>query len=405
MPLTKLDCILKTEVTELAKKQPLKGNEQIITGVKPATGSFGPRFYIAGQGQKEFLCMNSNSYLGLSLNPQVIQAEEAASKKFGAGPGAVRFISGTYQHHIDLEDRLAAFHNKDKAMLFSAAYATVLGVLFSIISKDSVVISDALNHNSIINALRLARPAAKGIYKHLDLDDLENQLNTHHQSSQRALVITDGIFSMRGDHAPLKEISALCAKYDARYEEGVILVVDDSHGVGVFGKTGRGTEEYCGASADILIGTLGKAIGINGGYVATSSAVIDFLREQAPMYIYSNPITPSESAAALKALEIIDSSTGITLLDNVRSLSRRFENGLTRIGFETITSEHPIVPLMVRDTAKTSALTKHLFDNEILATGLNFPVVPKGDEEIRFQISANHTEQDIDFALQVLEHF
>ncbi|HKI46070.1 MAG TPA: aminotransferase class I/II-fold pyridoxal phosphate-dependent enzyme, partial [Balneolales bacterium] len=257
MPLSKLDQILKEQLAQLARNQPLKGHELVIAGMKPADGNFGPRFYIAGQGQKEFLRMNSNSYLGLSLHPRVIQSEEVTTKKFGTGPGAVRFISGTYQHHIDLEGKLAAFHHKEKSILFSSAYAAVIGVLVPLITQDTAVISDALNHNSIINAIQLARPAAKGIYKHQDLGDLEHQLQTHHQTTKRAIVITDGIFSMRGDHAPLKEITDLCRQYEACYREGIILAVDDSHGVGAIGKTGRGTEEYTDASVDILIGTLG----------------------------------------------------------------------------------------------------------------------------------------------------
>ncbi len=162
-----------------------------------------------------------------SRNEDSDSKEEKASKEFGAGPGAVRFISGTYQHHIDLEQRLALFHDREKAMLFSAAYATVLGVLVPLISKDTVVISDSLNHNSIINALRLSRPGAKGIYQHLDLNDLDNQLDTHFQSNNRALVITDGIFSMRGDHAPLDKLVAICKKYEDQFPEGVITVVDE----------------------------------------------------------------------------------------------------------------------------------------------------------------------------------
>ena len=181
------------------------------------------------------------------------------------------------------------------------------------------------------------------------------------------------------------------------------MVVDDSHGVGAFGATGRGTEEYTGSPpADVLVATLGKALGVNGGYVVGSETLVRFLRESAPFYIYSNPITASEASAAGKALDILDSEEGRGLLDKLRQLTGRFEHGLVDLGFEVIPGEHPIVPLMVRDTDRTRALVKHLYDNGVLATGLAFPVVPRGDEEIRFQVNADHTASDIDAVLEVL---
>jgi glycine C-acetyltransferase len=207
---------------------------------------------------------------------------------------------------------------------------------------------------------------------------------------------------MRGDHAPLERIAELCREFDSEFDENVVLLVDDSHGVGAFGATGRGTEEYTGAQADILIGTLGKAFGVNGGYVVSSEPVVRFFRETSPMYIYSNPITPGEAHAATRALEIVDSAEGRALLDHLRALTKRFEDGLGRIGIETIPGEHPVVPLMIRDTAKTRELVRHLFDAGVLVTGLTYPVVPRGDEEIRTQINADHTEADIDFVLGVL---
>jgi glycine C-acetyltransferase len=194
------------------------------------------------------------------------------------------------------------------------------------------------------------------------------------------------------------------ACYD-KFEEGVITIADDSHGVGAFGKTGRGTEEYTGAKVDILIGTLGKAYGVNGGYVTSSKTVTDYLRETAPMYIYSNPITCSEAAATLKVLEILDSPKGLKRIEHLHAMTKKFEKGLLDLGFETIPGDHPVVPLMVRDTPKTAAIVKHLKENGVLATGLNFPVVPKGDEEIRFQVNADHTEADIDYALSVLKKY
>ncbi len=405
MTLAKLDKVLAAKLVELDAQNTRKGNELVITGIKPAQDGHGPRYFLAGQGDTEFLQMNSNSYLGLAFDREVIEAEEDAALKFGSGPGAVRFISGTYQPHVELERRLAKFHQREAAMIFSAAYAAVMGILPQLISPETIVISDALNHNCIINAIRLARPAKKAIYKHLDVADLEAALKESVGQGRRAVVVTDGIFSMRGDYAPLAELVAVCRKYEAQFEEGVITVADDSHGVGAFGDTGRGTEEYTDARVDVVVATLGKSLGVNGGYVAASQILIDYLREAAPFYVYSNPITPSEAAAAVKSLEILDSARGRELLSNMRTLTKRFERGLERLGFETIPSDHPIVPLMVRDTRKTARLVEYLFANAILATGLNFPVVPKGDEEIRFQIAASHTEQDIDYVLAVLKKF
>ena len=406
MPADRLHQTLAAELEEMRGRGVTKGDEAVVTAVLPAAAGRGPRFRLAGEGDTEFLRMNSNSYLGLSLEPEVVAAEEEAARRYGAGPGAVRFISGTYDVHVELERRLAAFHDREAGMIFSSAYATVLSVLVPLVTAETALISDELNHNCIINAMRLARPARKEVYKHLDMAQLESQLEACAGSCRRAVVVTDGIFSMRGDHAPLPEIVALAERFDARYPENVLVVVDDSHGVGAFGDTGRGTEEFTGCSpVDVLIGTLGKALGVNGGYVVGSATLVAYLREKSPMYIYSNPITPAEAAAATASLAILDSGRGRDRLAHLRAMTARFEQGLVRLGFETIPGEHPVVPLMVRDTARTSALVRHLKGHGVLATGLNYPVVPKGDEEIRFQVNADHTAGDIDHALAVLAGF
>ena len=238
-----------------------------------------------------------------------------------------------------------------------------------------------------------------------DLEALDRACKEAVGRGKRLMVVTDGIFSMRGDHAPLDEIVRVVRRYDTRFDENAFVVMDDSHGVGAFGETGRGTEEYTGARADILVGTLGKAFGVNGGYVVADEAVIRYLRETSPFYIYSNPITPGEARAALTSLRVLDSPLGRQLLENLRTLTKRFEDGLGKLGLETIRGDHPVVPLMVRDTQRTKALVKHLRANGVLATGLTFPVVPKGDEEIRFQVNADHTEADIDRVLEVLGSF
>ncbi len=405
MSLQKLEVALNNYVDELVKKGTSKGEEKVIVKVIKPSGKKGPRYLLEGFGEKEFVKMNSNSYLGMSLLDEVIEAEEEGAKEYGVGPGAVRFISGTYKPHIELERKLAEFHSREAGMIFSSAYVTSMGVIVPLITKETVVISDELNHNCIIQAMRLSRPKLKLIYKHNDMNDLEEKIKQAIGKGNRCLVVTDGVFSMRGDFAPFDKITELCKKYEDNFEEGLISIADDSHGVGAFGKTGRGTEEYTGAKVDILVGTMGKAYGVNGGYVVSSAPVIKYLRETAPMYIYSNPITCSEATAILKVLDILDSPTGLERLNHLKKMTEKFENGLKELGYETIEGPHPVVPLMVRDTKKTSEIVEFLTENGVLATGLNYPVVPKGDEEIRFQINADHTEYDIDYVLGVLKKY
>jgi glycine C-acetyltransferase len=273
------------------------------------------------------------------------------------------------------------------------------------VTGSTLVISDALNHNSIITAIRLSQPASKAVYAHVDMQALEKILDTHKGQVKRVCVVTDGVFSMRGDHVPLNEIATICKQHEPDYEEGIITIVDDSHGVGALGRTGRGTEEYTHAQADILIATLGKALGVNGGYVVSNASVIDYLRETVPWYIYSNPITPAEAAAACTALQILDSAEGVELLVHVRRLGKKLRSALQNLGYETLMGDHPIVPLLIRDTEKTAALVEYLFDHNILVTGLNYPVVPKGEEEIRLQVSATQTEKDIDYLIERLKNF
>ncbi|MEO8499578.1 MAG: pyridoxal phosphate-dependent aminotransferase family protein [Vicinamibacteria bacterium] len=407
MPFHRLSQSLRAEIATIDGRGSNKRHEVIIVDVVPARDGHGPRYLLKGQGTTPFIKMNSNNYLGMGLRKCVVEAEEAAVRRFGCGPGAVRFISGTYEPHVALEERLAKFHAREAAMIFSSAYAAIISTIVPLITTETALISDELNHNCIINAMRLARPKEKFVYKHNQVADLEAALEKAAAiGAKRAVVVTDGIFSMRGDHAPLVEIEAAVRKFDTQFPENAVLVVDDSHGVGAFGRTGRGTEEFTGCEpVDILVGTLGKAFGVNGGYVAGPRVLVDFLRETSMMYIYSNPITPAEAAAAKVAVDILDSPEGLNLLTHLRAMTAKFEKGLIDLGFETIRGEHPVTPLVVRDTPKTQALVKHLFGHGILATGLSYPVVPKGDEEIRFQVSADHTAKDIDSVLAVLRSF
>jgi glycine C-acetyltransferase len=403
MPHDRLSRILSEQVEQLDSAGARKGHERIIRQVLPPGNGLGPRYLLAGHGDKPFLRMNANNYLGLSLDADVIAAEEEAVRAYGTGPGAVRFISGTWQPHVALEERLARFHGREAAMIFSSAYATVIGLLPPLITNETAVISDELNHNCIINAIRLATPKRKFVYRHLSLSELESQLEEASTDCRRAIIVTDGVFSMRGDHAPLREIAEMARRFDDRFPENVLLVVDDSHGVGAFGETGRGSEEVTACNgADLLIATLGKAFGVNGGYAVASSAIIDYMRETSAFYIYSNPITCGEAAAAIRAIDILDGPHGRELLGCLRDRKAQFVEGLERLGLETIPGQHPVTPLMVRDSGETNRMVEHLFDCGILATGLRFPVVPRGEEEIRFQIAADHTPSDIDQVLATL---
>jgi glycine C-acetyltransferase len=400
--LTIVEELFTQKLSELQRQGISKGNEKVVTGTRAAGDGFGARYFLKGQGGKPFLRMNSNSYLGLAENPKVIKAEADAAEKFGVGPGAVRFISGTYQPHIELEQKLAQFHGRESAMLFSSAYTAMMGVLPQLVSADTLVVSDALNHSCIINAVRLAHPAYKEVYAHADIDALDKILEAYKGRVKRVCVVTDGIFSMRGDYAHLDKITVCCKSHEESFAEGIITLVDDSHGVGAFGKTGRGTEEYTQSKADVLIATLGKAFGVNGGYVVSSSKIVAYLRETSPFYIYSNPITPAEAAAAIAALDIVSSQEGLPLLDKLRDFSTRLRSGLENLGYETLPGEHPIVPIFIRNTEKTSALVAHLFAHNILVTGLNYPVVPQGEQEIRLQVSAGHSEKDVEYLLAIL---
>lgn len=399
-----LDTLLARELAALGTEGRLKGRETVFAGIVPPDGTRGPRYLLQNHGGKPFLRMNSNNYLGLSLDREVIDAEEEAVRTMGAGPGAVRFISGTWAPHVALERELAGFHGREAAIVFSSAYAAVMGTLPRLINPETAVISDALNHNCIINAIRLAQPAQKHVFPHLDLAAMEARLVSAADDCRRAVIVTDGVFSMRGDHAELDEIMEIARDHDSSFPEGVIVMVDDSHGVGAFGPTGRGTEEITASlSADILVATLGKGFGVNGGYVAASATVVEYLRETSPFYIYSNPISPGEAAAAERAVDIVAGERGQTLLRHLRTMTVRFRDGLQTLGYESVAGAHPICPVVLRDTAKTKHMVAELMSRGILATAINYPVVPKGEEEIRFQVSADHTAADIDEVLSALE--
>lgn len=364
-----------------------------------------PQAIIEGKPRRIF---NSNDYLGLRFHPKLKVAEHQASDQYGTGPGAVRFISGSLKVHRQLEQALAKFHGRDDAIVFSSAFATNMAVLFcllkgqskdSVISSEALVVSDELNHRSIIDGIRVANlnSAQKAIFKHLDAEDLRQVLTANLGKHHRVIVVTDGVFSMLGESQDLKALRQVVDEFDDQFPEGVWLVVDDAHGVGAFGATGRGTEEVSQVQADILIGTLGKAFGTDGGYVTARQPVIDYLREAAATYIYSNSISPGTAGAALAAVQLVDSPAGQKLLAQLNQNIRHFKQLMYSAGFTfAVDSNHPIQPWFIGDTQKTKTLKKDLFDQGILVTNINYPVVPKGKDELRVQISAAHTAQDLE---------
>lgn len=404
MSLEKLDKALINELDLLKQEGRVKPPERVISGYQPALGQWGPRFLLQGYDQ-EFLRMNSNSYLSLSFDSRLLRAADEAASEFGTGPGAVRFIDGTSIHHIELENEIAKFCGKESAKIFNSAYTANCGLALSIGNKKTHWIGDQLNHNSIIRAMRVAGVprGQKSIYQHNDLNDLRHHLEKVDEDTDRVIIIFDGIFSMRGDHAPIKEITQLAEEYHNKFADGVITVVDDSHGIGAYGATGRGTIEITNSSPDIIVGTFGKSFGVNGGFIAGSAPIIEAVRQKADTYIYTNPLSAADCAAATEAIRLCAGDIGKELLANLKSRTEQLREGLAKLEQETIAGVHPIIPMMVRDSEKTQALVKQLFDKSILVVGLAYPVVPRGDESIRFQVNAAHTKADIKQLLEVLE--
>ena len=403
--------ILKSEVRRLDDLSVSKRSEKVISGF---TSDVPPQAII---GSKSYSVFNSNDYLGLRHHPKLKQAESRASEKFGVGPGAVRFISGSLQIHRDLEMALAQFHGRDDAMIFSSAFAANLAVISSLIkgqSKDSLldantlVVSDELNHRSIVEGIRVANfpDTQRRVFHHFDLSQLEQIFKESKGKFTRVLVVTDGVFSMLGEYQNLEKLRSLIDAYDSKFPQGVLMFVDDCHGIGVLGDTGRGVEQLCGTKSDVLVGTLGKAFGVDGGYVTASQSVIDYLRESAATYIYSNPISPGAAAAALESVHILDSVEGKKLLENLRENISHFKKLLSQTSIALAAdSKHAIQPLLLADAAKAKALQDHLFQQGFLTTSITYPVVPKGRDEIRVQLSAAHTFKDLEKFVQALAKF
>lgn len=410
MPRKNFFSILNQEIDRIDKARTSKRFEKIIDGF---TKERSPKAII---GKRKFQVFNSNDYLGLRHHPALKKAEREASEIFGTGPGAVRFISGSLKVHRDLEKALAYFHKREDAMLFSSSFATNLAVLYcltagqnkdSLVDSNVIVISDALNHRSIIDGIRVANlpKEQRTIFRHMDPAHLEIILEANKKVYKRALVVTDGVFSMLGEYQKLKEIRIIVDKFDKEYENGVLLVVDDAHGVGIAGETGRGVEEIEGVKADVLIGTFGKAFGADGGYVVANQTIIDYLRESAATYIYSNSIPPGTAGVALRSIELLDKPDGKKLLKSSKKNVTYFKKQMKTAGYLFATdSMHPIQPVLIGDPVKTSNIVYKLFETNILVTNISFPVVPKGRDEIRVQISAVHTKKDIDELVKAFEN-
>lgn len=347
-------------------------------------------------GGAEVLNLCANNYLGLADHPDLIAAAQGAMASHGFGMASVRFICGTQDLHRDLESRLAQFLGKDDAILFAACFDANGGLFEPLLGPDDAIISDALNHASIIDGIRLCK-AKRYRYANSDMDDLEAQLRAAKADGARHIMIaTDGVFSMDGYLAKLADITAIAERYDA------LVMVDDCHATGFMGPKGAGTPAYAGVDVDILTGTLGKALGGSiGGYIAGPQPVIDLLRQRARPYLFSNSLPPAIVAAGIEAIGLVEEG------DDLRT--RLFENaqywrdGLTALGFELLPGEHPIIPVMLEEAQLAQDMAARLFDEGVYVSGFFFPVVPRGQARIRTQMNAALTRADLDRGLDAFE--
>lgn len=339
--------------------------------------------------------MCANNYLGLSDNKDIIEAARASYDKWGFGLSSVRFICGTQQIHKDLERKLASFLGTDDAILYSSCFDANGGLFETILDEKDAIISDELNHASIIDGVRLCK-AKKYRYKNNDMEDLEKQLKDARESGcARICIATDGVFSMDGYIANLKGICDLADEYDA------LVMVDDSHAVGFMGDKGRGTPELCGVQdrVDIITGTLGKALGgASGGYTAARREIVDLLRQRSRPYLFSNTVAPAICAAALKTLDMLSVST--ELRDKVHANADYFRERMEAAGFDLLPGEHPIVAVMLYKNSIAAEFAKRMLEKGVYVISFTYPVVPKGKARIRTQISAGHTKEDLDFAVK-----
>ena len=350
--------------------------------------------HVAVQDGQSVLNMCANNYLGLASHPDIIAAAHQGLERWGFGLSSVRFICGTQEIHRELEQQLAAFLGTDDTILYGSCFDANGGLFETLLGEEDAVLSDALNHASIIDGVRLCK-AKRLRYANNDMADLEARLKEAKDCRFR-LIATDGIFSMDGFIADLRSVCDLAEQYEA------MVMVDDSHAVGFMGPQGRGTHEHCEVMGrvDIITGTLGKALGgASGGYTSGRQEIVDLLRQRSRPYLFSNTLAPSIVCAGLKALEIISAST--ELRDRLEENTRYFRQCLAATGFDIATGTHPIVPIMLGDAALAQNMAARLLEKGIYVIGFSYPVVPQGAARIRTQISAAHTREDLDFAVQM----
>ena len=369
------------------KDEGLYKKERIITSQQSS--------FIEVNGKK-VLNMCANNYLGLADNPEVIQAAKLSYDKWGYGLSSVRFICGTQEIHKELETKISEFLSTEDTILYSSCFDANGGLFETILSEDDAIISDELNHASIIDGIRLCK-ANRYRYKNNDMNDLEDKLKEA-SSNKIKLIATDGVFSMDGSIANLKSICELADKYNA------IVMVDDSHAVGFMGKNGKGTHEYNDVMGriDIITGTLGKALGgASGGYTSGRKEIIELLRQRSRPYLFSNTVAPSIISASIKVLEILKSSTN--LRDKLEENTKFFRQGISKAGLDIKSGVHPIVPIMLGDAILAQKMAARLLERGVYAIGFFYPVVPKGTARIRTQISAAHTTDDLEFAIKMFK--
>lgn len=353
--------------------------------------------WVEMEGRGKTLILSSNNYLGLCDEPSVVTAGIDGLTKYGAGTGSVRFICGTFTVHRELEQALARFVGTDASMSYVSAWNANEGLTATVVEEGDFVISDALNHASIIDSIRLAKAITKcttGVYKHGDMDDLVEKLRAN-RSARRRMIWTDGIFSMEGSIAKLPEILQIAREHAA------IVVMDDSHATGVLGKHGRGTAEHFGVvgEVDVITSTLGKALGgAAGGFVAGPAALCDLLAQRSRPQLFSNALPPTVAASALAAVEFIERHPA--RVKQLKENADYFRGQITEAGFKPLPGETPIVPIVVGETADAIRMSELMLDEGVFVTGFGFPVVPQGQARVRCQISAAHTRDDIDFAVR-----
>lgn len=374
---------LQSEIQEI-KDAGLYKEERIITTPQSAE--------IKTEKTPEVLNFCANNYLGLSSHPDVIKAAKLAIDTHGFGMSSVRFICGTQDIHKELERKTAEFLGMEDCILYAAAFDANGGLFEPLLSKEDAIISDALNHASIIDGIRLCK-AARYRYKHSDMEDLEAKLKEA-QGQRRRLIVTDGVFSMDGDIAKLDKICALADKYEA------MVMVDDCHATGFIGKTGRGTHEYCDVmdKVDIITGTYGKALGgASGGFTAARREIVDLLRQRSRPYLFSNTLAPAIVGASIAVLDVLSASTA--LRDKITENTAYFREKMTDAGFDIIPGTHPIVPIMLYDAPLSQDFSEKLLEKGIYVIGFFYPVVPKEKARIRVQISAGHERAHLDKAI------